>query len=90
MSTVHSIDKHHDILALRAGYERASESLIAQGVFGLRMLVAVYAVASPWIVGFDAATRLTINDLIVGIGPPPVSRRLIYLGSAPSGWRVAG
>ena len=67
MSTVHSIDKHPDILALRAGYERASEPLIAQGVFGLMMLVAVYAVASPWIVGFDAATRLTINDLIVGI-----------------------
>ena len=47
MSTVRSIDKHPDILALRAGYERATESLIAQGVFGLMMLVAVYAAASP-------------------------------------------
>jgi hypothetical protein len=68
MSTVHSsIDQHPDIVALRARYERAAESMTAQGTFGLTLLTAVYVALSPWIIGFDATTRLTVNDLIVGI-----------------------
>jgi hypothetical protein len=67
MSTFHSsIDQHPDLLALRARYERAAESMSAQGTFGLALLTAVYAAVSPWIVGFQG-TRLAVNDLIVGI-----------------------
>jgi SPW repeat len=67
MSAVNSIDQHPDILALRTGYERAAESVTAQSTFGLTFLTAMYAAVSPWIVGFDATTRLAVNDLIVGL-----------------------
>jgi hypothetical protein len=68
MSTAHSIDQHPDILALRAGYERAAESATAQTTFGLTLLTAVYVALSPWIVGFNgSAPRLAVNDLIVGL-----------------------
>lgn len=68
MSTVHSsIDHHPDLLALRERYERAAESMTAQGTFGLMLLTAVYAAVSPWIVGFQTTRPLAINDLIVGL-----------------------
>lgn len=68
MSTAHSIDQHPDILALRAGYERAAESMTAQATFGVTLLSAMYVALSPWIVGFnDSAPRLAVNDLIVGL-----------------------
>ncbi|OMC30578.1 hypothetical protein A5740_16290 [Mycobacterium sp. GA-1841] len=67
MSMVHSsIDQHPDILALRAGYDRVAESMAAQITFGLTLLTAMYVALSPWIVGYDAFGRLTVNDLIVG------------------------
>jgi SPW repeat len=67
MSTVHSAIEHHpDILALRAGFERAAESMTAQTTFGLSLLTAVYVALSPWIVGFHG-TPLAVNDLIVGL-----------------------
>lgn len=68
MSTVHSsIDHHPDLLALRARYERAAESMTAQGTFGLTLLTAVYVAVSPWIVGFQGARALAVNDLVVGL-----------------------
>ncbi|HXD24487.1 MAG TPA: SPW repeat protein [Propionibacteriaceae bacterium] len=67
MSAIHAIEEHPDILALRAGYERAAETVAGQATLGLTMLTAVYAALSPWIVGFDATTRLTVNNLIVGL-----------------------
>ncbi|OHV05976.1 SPW repeat protein [Mycobacterium talmoniae] len=68
MSTVHSsIDHHPDLLALRANYDRAAESMTAQFTFGLTLLTGVYAALSPWIVGFSATRELARNDLIVGI-----------------------
>lgn len=67
MSTVHSSIEHHpDIVALRAGYDRVAESMGAQVTFGLTLLTAMYVALSPWIVGYDAFGRLTVNDLIVG------------------------
>lgn len=67
MSTVHSSIEHHpDLLALRAQYDRAAESMTAQVTFGLTLLTAIYAALSPWIVGFDATSRLTFNDFIIG------------------------
>ncbi|MGZ4577469.1 MAG: SPW repeat protein, partial [Mycobacterium sp.] len=39
MSTVHSsIDHHPDLLALRASYDRAAESMSAHVIFGLALL----------------------------------------------------
>ncbi|HEX2285174.1 MAG TPA: SPW repeat protein [Mycobacterium sp.] len=68
MTTAHtSIDQHPDILALRASYDRVAESMTAQATFGLTLLAAVYVALSPYIFNFDAFTRITVNDLIVGI-----------------------
>jgi hypothetical protein len=68
MSTVHSsIDHHPDLLALRARYERAAESMTAQGTFGLALVAAVYTAVSPWVVGFQGARSLAVNDFIVGL-----------------------
>src|SRR5271157_804444 len=68
MSTVHSsIDHHPDLLALRAGYERAAESTRAHFAFGLALLTGLYVAASPWIVGFSATRQLARCDLIAGI-----------------------
>ncbi|BBZ49993.1 SPW repeat protein [Mycobacterium heidelbergense] len=68
MSTVHSsIDHHPDLLALRAGYERAAESMGAHVTFGLALLTGLYVAASPWIVGFSATRGLARCDVIAGI-----------------------
>jgi hypothetical protein len=68
MSTVHSsIDHHPDLLALRASYERAAESMSAHFTFGLALLTGLYVAASPWIVGFSATKQLARCDLIAGI-----------------------
>ena len=68
MSTVHSsIDHHPDLLALRERYERAAESMTAQGTFGVTLLTAVYVAVSPWIVGFTGTRPLVVNDFIVGL-----------------------
>jgi hypothetical protein len=68
MTTAHtSIDQHPDILALRASYDRAAESMTAQATFGLTLLTAIYVALAPYILGFNAFTRLPFNDLIVGI-----------------------
>jgi SPW repeat len=68
MSTVHSsIDHHPDLMALRASYERAAESMSAHVTFGLALLAGLYVAASPWIVGFSATRQLAMCDLIGGI-----------------------
>ena len=68
MSTVHSsIDQHPDLLALRAGYERAAESTSAHLTFGLTLLTGLYVAASAWIVGFSGTPQLASCNLIVGI-----------------------
>ncbi len=68
MTTVHSsIDRHPDLLALRARYERVAESTTAHVTFGLTLLTGLYAAASPWIVGFSATRSLPTCDLVVGI-----------------------
>ncbi|OCB27205.1 hypothetical protein A5675_05070 [Mycobacterium malmoense] len=69
MSTVHSsIDHHPDLLALRASYDRAAESMSAHVTFGLALLTGLYVAASPWMVGFSGTGSLATSDLIVGIG----------------------
>jgi SPW repeat len=77
--TAYSIEQHPDIVALRASYERAAESVSAHATFGLTLLTALYAAISPWIVGFDATTRLTVNDLITGLAAAVL---VVLFGSA--------
>jgi hypothetical protein len=68
MTTSHaSIDQHPDILALRASYDRAAESMTAQATFGMTLLTAIFVALSPHIVGFGGLTGLPANDLVVGI-----------------------
>jgi hypothetical protein len=68
MSTVHSaIEQHPDLMALRAEYDRAAESMSAQATFGLTLLTSVYLAVSPWIIGFDSTTGLAVNNLVVGL-----------------------
>ncbi|OBH85477.1 SPW repeat protein [Mycobacterium scrofulaceum] len=68
MSTVHSsIDHHPDLLALRANYDRAAESMSAHVTFGLALLTGLYVAASPWLVGFSATGSLATSNLIAGI-----------------------
>jgi hypothetical protein len=66
MSTTH-MEQHPDILALRADYDRKAETAVSQATFGLTLLTAMYLALSPWIVGFNGVTKLTVNDLIVGL-----------------------
>jgi hypothetical protein len=61
------IDQHPDIIALRARSERATSTPMAQAVEGLSLLAGLYLAASPWIVGFNGFTTLTVNNLIGGI-----------------------
>jgi SPW repeat len=68
MTTAHaSIDQHPDIVALRASYDRAAESMTAQATFGLTLLTGVFVALAPYIFGYDDFTRLPVNDLVVGI-----------------------
>lgn len=61
------IEHHPDILEMRARYEAAAETPVAQAVNGLSALTGLYLAASPWIVGFSGLTNLTVNNLIIGI-----------------------
>ncbi len=65
--TTSSIDQHPDLLALRARYSRAAESIAVQGTLGLTLLTAVYVALSPWVIGFDGSSRLAAIDLITGL-----------------------
>ncbi|NKZ05251.1 SPW repeat protein [Actinomadura latina] len=62
-----SIEQHPDIVEMRARYEAAAETPVAQGVNGVIALTGLYLAASPWIVGFSGLTNLTVNNLIVGV-----------------------
>ncbi|GAA2726214.1 MULTISPECIES: SPW repeat protein [Streptomyces] len=61
------IDQHPDIVALRAYSEETTSTPVAQAVEALALLCGVYLAASPWIVGFNGATTLSVNNLITGI-----------------------
>lgn len=58
---------HPDIAELRAKYELASEAPTGKAVAGLTFLAGLYLAISPWVVGFNGLTTLTVNNLIVGI-----------------------
>lgn len=53
---------------MRAKYETASASPVAQVIEGLTFMTGLYMAISPWVVGFNSvSTTLTISNLIVGI-----------------------
>ena len=58
--------RHPDLIELRRRYDAASASPIAEGAAGLAFLGAVFLAASPWIVGFNALTAITVSNLITG------------------------
>lgn len=58
--------EHPDLVALRARYEEASNTTMAQFVDGLTFLAGLYMAISPWVVGFANAGALAVNNLIVG------------------------
>jgi hypothetical protein len=61
------INQHPDIVAMRMPYERAAESRATQFTEGLAFLAGVYLAISPWVVGFNQLTTITVNNLITGI-----------------------
>ncbi|MET7360069.1 SPW repeat protein [Streptomyces sp. NPDC005562] len=64
------METHPDIADIRARHEsaeRAASSPKVQAIDTLAFLTGLYLAASPWIVGFEGLTRLTVTNLIVGI-----------------------
>lgn len=63
-----SIERHPDIMEMRARYEKAGSTPVAQAVEGLCFLTGLYIAISPWVVGFNAAsTSLAVSNLVVGL-----------------------
>lgn len=61
------IERHPDIVSMRARYEVASASPVAQLTDGLTLLSGIYLAISPWIVGFTNLSSITMNNLITGL-----------------------
>ena len=61
------MDQHPDIMELRAKYERAAATPLAQLADGLVFLTGLYLAISPWVAGFDGMRSMTVNDLITGV-----------------------
>lgn len=52
---------------MRDGYEQAAESRVGQVTEGLGVLAGAFLAISPWVVGFNNLTTITVNNLITGI-----------------------
>jgi hypothetical protein len=61
------MDQHPDIMELRARYERAAATPLAQVADGLVFLTGLYLAISPWVVGFAGMRSIAVNDLITGV-----------------------
>ncbi|MFC4585147.1 SPW repeat protein [Sphaerisporangium corydalis] len=61
------LEAHPDIVAMRAQYERASSSMAAQVIDGLTLLAGLYLAISPWVVGFDRLSRLSVSNMVTGL-----------------------
>lgn len=62
-----SLEQHPDLMQMRERYERAGSSSAAQGIDGLGILAGLYLATSPWIIGFNGLSRLTVSNLVTGI-----------------------
>ena len=76
---------HPDIAELRAKYELAAETPTARAVAGLTFLAGLYLAISPWVVGFNGFTTLTVNNLVIGI-----ALAMLGLGFASASGRTHG
>ena len=63
-----NIEKHPDLLELRARFERAASRPSVQSAEALGILTGLYLAASPWIAGFNGFSTLAVNNLITGLG----------------------
>jgi hypothetical protein len=79
------MEGHPDILELRARYDRAAETMSAHTVDGLTFMSGLYLAISPWVVGFNGRTTLTVNNLLTGIAVV-----LLALGLASAYGRTHG
>lgn len=62
------MEQHPDLMEMRARYEKAGSTPMAQIVEGLCLLAGLYIAISPWVVGFNtASTSLAVSNLVVGL-----------------------
>ncbi|MDX3352348.1 SPW repeat protein [Streptomyces sp. ME01-24h] len=61
------IDQHPDLLELREDYERATATKRGQATEAMGLITGTYLAASPWIVGFNGLSTITVSTLIAGI-----------------------
>lgn len=61
------IERHPDIVSLRAHYEVAAANPIAQFADGLTLLAGLYLAISAWVVGFSGVGSITISNLVTGL-----------------------
>ncbi|MCX4587238.1 SPW repeat protein [Streptomyces sp. NBC_01481] len=66
MTTHPSIEQHPDLAEMRSRFERATTTPRAQAIETLALLTGLYLAASPWIVGFNDLSTLTVCNLITG------------------------
>ncbi|WP_371786675.1 SPW repeat protein [Streptosporangium subroseum] len=52
---------------MRERYERAGSSTAAQGIDGLSLLAGLWLAISPWVVGFNGLSRISVSNLVTGI-----------------------
>lgn len=60
------LERHPDIMELRAKYEHAASSTTAQAIDGLTVLSGLYLAISPWVAGFNNLSRLSVCNLVTG------------------------
>ncbi|GAA3426271.1 SPW repeat protein [Streptosporangium nondiastaticum] len=61
------MEQHPDIAEMRARYDRATQTPVAQVVGGLTFLAGLYLAISPWVVGFSGRPTITVNNLVTGL-----------------------
>ncbi|WP_431967191.1 SPW repeat protein [Actinacidiphila sp. bgisy160] len=61
------IEQHPDLLELRDEYERATATNRGQATEAMGLVTGTYLAASPWIVGFNGLSSITVSTLIAGI-----------------------
>jgi hypothetical protein len=83
--SVYEMEQHPDLAEMRARYDRAAEKPAAQVVSGLTFLSGLYLAISPWVVGLNGRTTLTVNNLITGI-----ALTLLAVGFASAYGRMHG
>ncbi len=63
-----SIDKHPDVLELRARYEAAGETAQAHLLNGFTLMAGLYLAISPWVIQFSgAAFDVAMSNLVTGV-----------------------